>query len=388
MKKLPILTFLLISASVFAQNITSTLATGGIFSIINGANTYFTVKQSTGLVGIGTNATDPKAQLEIGGTEGLLVRGTVNSGTVRALGSGLRFHWYPRKGAIRAGMAETTWWDDDGSTLPKLALYSVAFGYQPRASGVASTAIGAYNKATADYSLALGSYCMASGSHAIAIGTQVIASGIYSIALGAGADTNGKDGSVVIGDDTYFQTAYASADNQITMRFSGGYRFWSSYPDSVSGVYMRHGQSGWSNYCDKNMKENFEPVDGESVLDKISSIPITKWNYKKTDPNEKYVGPVSQDFYSAFHLNGSDSLGINSISIDGINMAGVKALEKRTKELRSEIEELKRLNREIIAENRKLRDEFAEIKNLKGELEEQIRLAKNSAGKDRIIAAK
>ncbi len=388
MKKLLLSIILFTAISLQAQNITNTLAAGGTFAVKDAVNTFFRISQSNGLLGIGTNVSNPRAQVEIGGTEGLLVTGTINTGTARALGSGLRFHWYPRKGAIRAGMAESSYWDDDGTLYPKLGLYSVAFGYYPRATATASTAIGAYNKATGDYSLALGSYCMASGSHSIAIGTQVIASGIYSIALGAGADTNGKDGSVVIGDDTYFQTAYASADNQITMRFSGGYRFWSSYPDSVSGVYMRHGQSGWSNYCDKNMKENFEPVDGESVLDKISSIPITKWNYKKTDPNEKYVGPVSQDFYSAFHLNGSDSLGINSISIDGINMAGVKALEKRTKELRSEIEELKRLNREIIAENRKLRDEFAEIKNLKGELEEQIRLAKNSAGKDRIIAAK
>jgi regulator of replication initiation timing len=391
MKKSIIFFLIIFATAVSAQNIVNTLATGGIFSIINGANTYFTVKQSTGLVGIGTNATDPKAQLEIGGTEGLLVRGTVNSGTIRALGAGLRLHWYPRKGAFRVGNAESSYWDDDGTANPKMSLYSIAMGYQPRASAVASTAIGAYNQATGDYSLALGSYSQATQSHAVAIGTQAYATGIYSFALGSGANTNGKDGSMVFGDDAYFQTAYSSADNQLTMRFIGGYRLWSSYPDSTSGVYMRHGQSGWSNYCDRNKKENFEPVDGEWLLGKIKKIPITKWNYKKTDTGEKYIGPMAQDFYSAFRLNGTDSLGINSISMDGINMAGVQALEKRTSEMKFTIQQILEQNKSLIAENEKLKEriadiasafgEIAEIRKLKSELVEKLKLAETIIGK-------
>jgi len=269
-------------------------------------------------------------------------------------------------------------------------------GYQPRASAVASTAIGAYNHATGDYALSLGSYSQATASHAVAIGTQAYATGIYSIAIGSGANTNGRDGSMVVGDDAYFQTAYSSADNQLTMRFIGGYRLWSSYPDSTSGVYMRHGQSGWSNYCDRNKKENFEPIDGEWLLGKIKKIPVTKWNYKKTNIGDKYIGPMAQDFYAAFQLNGTDSLGINSISIDGINMAGVQALEKRTALMRSEfenrlisltsdVEMIKKQNRDLISENMKLREDIAalkifkedlaEMKQLKSKLEEAIRIA-------------
>jgi len=397
MKKSALLLIFILTTVVSAQNITNTLATGGIFSIINGANTYLTVKQSTGLVGIGNNATDPKAQLEIGGTEGLLVRGTVNSGTIRALGAGLRLHWYPRKGAFRVGNAESSYWDDDGTANPKMSLYSIAMGYQPRASAVASTAIGAYNQATGDYSLSLGSYSQATQSHAIAIGTQAYATGIYSVALGSGANTNGKDGSFVFGDDAYFQTAYASADNQLTMRFIGGYRLWSSYPDSTAGVYMRHGQSGWSNYCDRNKKENFEPVDGELLLSKISRIPISKWNYKLTDPNDKYIGPMAQDFYAAFKLGGTDSLGINTISMDGVNMAGVQALEKRTTEIKNDIAKLIASNIALAAENKKLNDEIADIKKykedladirrLRSELEEQVRIAKARNEDNNVVIA-
>jgi regulator of replication initiation timing len=377
---------MVLAGVISAQNITNSLATGGIFSILNGTNTFFTVKQSTGLVGIGTNATDPRAQLEIGGTEGLLVRGTVNSGIVRALGAGVRLHWYPRKGAFRVGNAETSYWDDDGTANPKMSLYSIAMGYQPRATAVASTAIGAYNQSTGDYSLSLGSYSRASASHAIAIGTQAYATGIYSIAIGSGANTNGKDGAMVVGDDAYFQTAYSAQDNSLTMRFIGGYRLWSSYPDSTSGVYMRHGQSGWSNYSDRNMKENFEPVDGEWVLGKIKNMPITKWNYKKTDPNEKYIGPISQDFHAAFHLNGTDSLGINSISIDGVNMAAIKALEKRTSLINDKMKEIIEQNEKLILENEQLREQLSsvskinnqllELRKLTSELKNQLQLVK------------
>jgi len=368
MKRFFIFLALVYSPSVFAQNITNTLGTGGIFSIVNGANTYFTAKQSTGLLGIGTNATDPRAQLEIGGTDGLLVRGTVNSGTVRALGAGLRMHWYPRKGAFRVGNAESSYWDDDGSANPKMALYSVAMGYQPRATAVASNAIGAYNQATGDYSLSLGSYSQATQSHAIAIGTQAYATGIYSIAMGSGANTNGRDGAMVVGDDAYFQTAYAAADNQLTMRFIGGFRLWTSYPDSTAGVYMRHGQSGWSNYCDRNIKENFRELDGEEVLEKIHNLPVTEWNYKTGDRSLKYIGPVAQDFYAAFHLGGTDSLGINSINVDGVNMAGVKALEKRTREMKTEVDQLRDLVMSLKQENVTLREQLAAMKDLQDQV--------------------
>ncbi len=343
------------------------LETGGTLAVKNGANTYLTVKQSTGLIGIGSNATDPRAALEIGGTDGLLVRGTVNSGTIRALGAGMRFHWYPRKGAFRVGMAESSYWDDDGTSYPKMALYSIGMGYQPRASGVASTAIGAYNQATGDYALALGSYSQATASHAIAIGTQAYATGIYSIAIGSGANTNGRDGSMVIGDDTYFQTAYSTADNQLTMRFSGGYRLWSSYPDSTSGVYMRHGQNGWSNYCDRNKKENFRQLDYEEILGKIKEMPVTEWNYIGIG-DQKYIGPMAQDFYAAFQLNGTDSLGINSISIDGVNMVAVKGLIQRTDELKKALEELKLQKEKVTRIEAMLDQQNAIINDMKKDL--------------------
>jgi uncharacterized coiled-coil protein SlyX len=259
-------------------------------------------------------------------------------------------------------------------------------GYQVRASGVASTAIGAYNSATGDYSLALGSYSQATASHSVAIGTQAYATGIYSIAMGSGAHTNGHDGAMVIGDDTYFQTAYADRDNQITMRFTGdqgsgpggqAYRFWTSYPDSTAGVYMNGGTSGWSNYSSRKLKENFRPLDGEWLLEKIRDMSVTEWNYKAT-PEIKYIGPVAEEFWDAFHLNGDDQEGINSISIDGINMAGVQALEKRTREMQERFQAQIDL---LQAENERLKAQIIDLNQLKEQLAEVTDLlTKTAAG--------
>ncbi len=312
-----------------------------------------TVFNNGALVGIG-NVTNPAAQLDVGGSDGLVVRGVINSGTVRALGAGLRLHWYPRRGAFRVGYAESSYWDDNGTAASNMGLYSVGMGYQPRATAVASTAIGAYNQATGDYTLALGSYSRATASHAIAIGTQAYATGIYSMAFGAGANTNSKDGAMVFGDDTYFQTAYSPNENSITMRFTGSYdgsatgtayKFMTWYPETTSpGVYMNSKAAGWSALCSRELKENFTPVDGEVILAKLRDLPVTEWNYIASDASDRYIGPVAEDFADAFGLNGGDRKGINSVSIDGVNMAGIKALEARTQALLDRMELLEAEN--------------------------------------------
>lgn len=317
---------------------------------------------------LGINTATPRATLEVGGLDGILAAGTPNSGTVQALGAGMRLQWYPRMGAFRVGMAESNYWDDDGSSKPNLAAYSIGMGFHPRATGTASTAIGAYTQATGEYALALGSYSHATESHSVAIGTQTTASGIYSIALGSGCDTNSKDGAMVIGDDTYFATTYSPNDNCLSMRFTGTYNIcqkayelftnWDTTShSSTTGVYMNSGQSGWSAVCSRAVKENFMPVGGEWVLGRIRSLPITQWNYKGIDPSVKYIGPVAEDFWDAFQLGGTDNKGINSVCIEGVTLAGVKALEARTHEMQEQIESLR-------AENQALKERMDRLEAL------------------------
>lgn len=312
---------LVIAAPGYTQSTSLTLPTTdntSSFNVNNSSATSLLKVNGAGKVGIGQ--TEPRAQLEVGGLNGILSTGAFGTGDALTPGAGARLHWYPKKAAFRAGVAEGAYWDDSN-----IGNYSIALGYQ--------------NRATGENALALGSNSQASGSYAIAIGAgqygYAIASGPYSIAIGGETNTNNREGAMVIGDHSYFNTTYASSANQLTMRFTGGFRLWTSSPDSARGVYMRPNTSGWSNYSDRNKKENFEIIDLEKHLEQIKKAPVTKWNYKGCDQTIKYMGPMAQDFYAAFQLGGDDSLGINSICLEGVTLAGVQALIKRTDDLKT-----------------------------------------------------
>ena len=56
-----------------------------------------------------------------------------------------------------------------------------------------------------------------------------------------------------------------------------------------------------------------------------------EWNYKAQNTAIRHMGPTAQDFRAAFGL-GDFPLRINTIDADGVALAGVKALEARTRE--------------------------------------------------------
>jgi hypothetical protein len=215
--------------------------------------------------------------------------------------------------------------------------------------------MGNYTTASGGSAAAIGYHTAASGLTSAAIGNFVTASGDFSTAMGSYVSTNTRNGSFIIGDNSSSSLIAANTDdNQFMAVFAGGYRVWSNR-NGTQGVYMNGGTSGWTNISDRNLKENFRPIDGEGLLAKIRMLPITEWNYRGADPSIRYVGPVAQDFHEAFHLGGADSLGINSICMDGVSMAAVQALEKRTAELREKAAELEVVKAELADVKARLR---------------------------------
>ena len=87
--------------------------------------------------------------------------------------------------------------------------------------------------------------------------------------------------------------------------------------------------------------ENFISIDKEDILQKVASLEITNWNYKAQPKDTRHIGCMAQDFYAAFHLDGTSETTINTLDIDGINMASIQALAKRTDELKTENASLK-----------------------------------------------
>ncbi len=71
-------------------------------------------------------------------------------------------------------------------------------------------------------------------------------------------------------------------------------------------------------------KDNVQNIRREKVLQTIMSIPIYEWQYK--GQLRRHIGPMAEDFNSAFKLEGGDA-GIAAIDVDGIVLAGIQALK-------------------------------------------------------------
>ncbi len=184
----------------------------------------------TDKVGIGTNA--PTAGLHVNNNDGILFEGTYESGLIPKEGAGTRMMWYPKKAAFRAGRVNGTQWNDANIGIFSIAMgrnttasgsYSTAMGYNTTASGSYSTAMGYNTTASGLYSTAMGRNTTASGNHSTAMGLLTTASGSYSTAMGSYVSTNGHTGAFIIGDNSTTTVTNSTTDNQMMMRFVGGY---------------------------------------------------------------------------------------------------------------------------------------------------------------------
>lgn len=306
---------------------------------------------SDGKVNIGSKRDAPVyAGLEEHTGAGILSTGTFkydgNFNTIA--GPGARLLWSPERAAFRVGQVYSDQWDGAkvgphsvGMGLNVLASgsYAIALGQGTRASGDNSFASGFDTEASGIHAIALGYGTRATGNHSFALGTRTEASGHFSTAIGSWVSTDNRQGSVVIGDHNYTEiVTKATANNQMIMRFTGGYRLLTN-SNGTSGVEVSAGGGSWSSVSDSTRKENFRPIDTEQVLLKVAALPITEWNYKSQTANERHIGPMAQDFYAAFRLDGiGRDTTINTVDIDGVNMVAIQALEKRTTEQQKQIE--------------------------------------------------
>jgi hypothetical protein len=330
--------------------------------------------------------------LRLNNDAGFVVRGTASAGSIPATGAGVRLMWYPGKWALRAGKVDSfgaAYWDlasvgfgsvalgennrasGDNSFAANLATTASgdesvalgnngtasadrAFAFNGTASGVGAVAIGSGAQATNDDALAMGPSSIAgglasitigpsiaNGSFGVAIGLQNSASGNFSVAIGKNARTANRQGSVVLGDGCAgfsSDSVFPTANNQFVARGCGGVKFFTNQ-GLTAGVELAAGGSSWSAVSDRNRKENFLDVDGEVLLTRLRSVPVTTWNYLTQDAAIRHMGPVAQDFYAAFSL-GESELRINTIDIDGVNLAAAKALDARTLAQQQRIAEL------------------------------------------------
>jgi hypothetical protein len=364
-----------------------------------------------GTTGLGVGGTSPLVSLSASGTytdgsthdkerfrvenEGsILAVSDYNGGAtgtgVPIEGAGTRFMWYGQKAAFRAGTINGTQWDD-----ANIGNYSTAFGENVRALG--------------NNSLALGKNSVAANTGTIALGEGHTATGANSIALGYGASTSTISGSPRLGTfvfsdrstpltytfnssspdiesqfhptvtnsfnvravngsffytNTALTTGFIFNSSTATLTLTNG-KFSMNSDGSASltsnsagsaGVSLPTGGGSWASLSDVNMKENFATIDGEDLLQRLRTVPITSWNYKTQDSRIRHIGPMAQDFAAAFNL-GEDNRHIATIDPDGVALAGVQALDNRTNSQQLRIEELQK-------ENKELKDRLEKIEKL------------------------
>jgi hypothetical protein len=97
---------------------------------------------------------------------------------------------------------------------------------------------------------------------------------------------------------------------------------------------------------DRNIKENFSPIDPGQILTKVLALPVDHWNYK-ADPGVQHLGPVAQDFRAAFGL-GSDDKFIATVDEAGVALAAIQGLNQKVEAmLREQAGQIKALQAEI-----------------------------------------
>lgn len=157
-------------------------------------------------VGIGTSDPGHKFHLQLGNEEVFMVKGSFG-GSLPDEGAGTRMAFYPGKAAFRAGRIQNfpDYWDN-----ASVGSYSVALGYDIKASGDYSFAAGRENIAQGLYSSAFGRNNRAVNSYSFSAGGENNSDGLYSATLGQKNTASGT-ASVAAGNLTRARGDFSAA---------------------------------------------------------------------------------------------------------------------------------------------------------------------------------
>lgn len=260
--------------------------------------------------------------------------------------------------------------------------FSTAMGHYTTADGEFSTAAGTNSKATGSASVAMGYYSNALGDNSIAMGKFATATGINSWTMGYATSVPADNamglgsnvyvinkGSFVFGDASNDVVSQSTQDNQMMMRFAGGYTLYTvgGTQSQAVGVQIQPGGNAWQTISDSTRKENFRTADGASFLKKISQMRLGSWNYKGQDARQyRHYGPMAQDFYAAFGKDEVGTIGedksINQADFDGVNLIAIKALIEEVNQLKAENAKLRATNENLQKETASLQSDMDWVK--------------------------
>jgi trimeric autotransporter adhesin len=216
---------------------------------------------------------------------------------------------------------------------------TVGGGWLNTSSAYGATVGGGYHNTSSEWAGTVGGGTDNTSSNVFATvpgGAYNIAGGQCSFAAGQRAQAL-HDGAFVWGDSNAADVASTNG-NSWTVRASGGVRFFANSGATV-GAYLPPGGNGFNPMSDRNVKENFKPVNPRAVLEKVSRLPVTEWNLISQPDSIRHIGPMAQDFQAAFGV-GEDDKHISTSDADGVALAAIQGLNQVVKEKDARIEKL------------------------------------------------
>jgi len=265
-------------------------------------------------------------------------------------------------------------------------------------------------RTNADYSTiggGLNNTIWPNASFATIPGGELNAATNYAFAAGRGAKAN-HTGAFVWADSTAADFP-STANNQFAARASGGVRFQSprlevtgsgneqayiggdgtggdveigsrnasimnvGFWNSAAASHMNLYALTVTETSDRNAKENFQAIDPGQVLEKVTGLPLSEWNYK-ADTATRHIGPMAQDFHAAFGV-GPDDRHIATVDADGVALAAIQGLnekvERGARNARHEIRALKAENDELKQKVEMQQRQLREIRDIVNTLDQK-----------------
>jgi hypothetical protein len=326
-------------------------ASGYIATIGGGNNNTASGRWSTIAGGVSNTANDTASA--VGGGRNNKARGSYSvvaggGGATDSDSNSARGDWSTVSGGrsnaasgdhAAVGGGQGNWASTDHSTVGGGKDNSAGNGFATVAGGLASSVGGAYG------TISGGAY----NRIAYACDYSAIPGG-YADTLTLNADYSIGFGRSVYVDDGYHVTFFDGTwSGHLNLNRDHRDATPSSYPIRVgthafngNGAYLTSG-GVWTDISSRAKKENFQQLDGDQVLDKIESMPMTRWKFKGTE--ERHIGPVAEDFYRAFGcgtgIPEDDSTSIAALDLAGVSLVAVQELTRLIKEQQKEITALK-----------------------------------------------
>ena len=105
------------------------------------------------------------------------------------------------------------------------------------------------------------------------------------------------------------------------------------------------------NTSSREVKHGFQEVAQKKILEQLTQLPISSWQYNEGDNGNRHIGPVAEDFQEIFGLG--DGKHISTVDTDGIALAAIQGLKiEKDQELAQRDQQIQLLQAELA----KLRD--------------------------------